>query len=55
MYAPLRLLFKLYASIQSSLAGAERVFSILDLEEEKIKEGTKELVNFNQTIAFEKV
>ena len=46
MYAPLRVLFKLYASIQPSLAGAERVFSILDIEEEKIKEGTKVLANF---------
>ena len=55
MYAPLRLLFKLYASIQPSLAGAERVFSILDLEEEKIKGGTKELANFNQSIVFENV
>jgi subfamily B ATP-binding cassette protein MsbA len=55
MYAPLRLLFKLYASIQTSLAGAERVFSILDLEEEKVKEGAKELANFNHAIAFENV
>ena len=55
MYAPSRLLFKLYAGIQPSLAGAERVFSILDLEEEKIKEGTKELANFNQSIVFENV
>ena len=55
MYAPLRLLFKLYATIQISLACAERVFSILDLEKEKIKEGTKELANFNQAIAFENV
>ena len=55
MYAPVLLLFKLYASIQPSLAGAERVFSILDLEEEKIKEGAKELSNFSQGIAFENV
>ena len=31
MYAPVRLLIKLYANIQSSLAAAERVFYILDL------------------------
>jgi subfamily B ATP-binding cassette protein MsbA len=55
MYAPLRALFKLFATIQSSLACSERVFSILDLEEEKIKEGTKELANFNQSIVFENV
>jgi len=55
MYAPLRVLFKIYANIQSSLAGAERVFSILDLEEEKIKEGKKELISFNKLIEFQNV
>ena len=55
MYAPLRLLFKIYASVQSSLAGAERVFSILDLDEEKIKEGNKELINFNHSIEFQNI
>ena len=55
MYAPLRVLFKIYANIQSSLAGAERVFSILDLEEEKIKEGKKKLTTFNKLIEFQNV
>jgi len=55
MYAPLRLLFKIYANIHTSLAGAERVFSILDLEEEKIKEGKKELFNLNKVIEFENI
>ena len=55
MYAPLRVLFKIYANLQSSLAGAERVFSILDLEEEKIKEGKKELISFNKLIEFQNV
>lgn len=55
MYAPLRLLFKIYASVQSSLAGAERVFSILDLDEEKTKEGDKELINFNHSIKFQNI
>jgi subfamily B ATP-binding cassette protein MsbA len=55
MYAPLRLLFKLYATFQISLACAERVFSILDLKEEKIKEGVKELANFSHSISFENV
>ena len=55
MYAPLRLLFKIYANIHTSLAGAERVFSILDLEEEKIKEGKKELFNLNKIIKFENI
>jgi len=55
MYAPLRLLFKIYANIHTSLAGAERVFSVLDLEEEKIKEGKKELSNLNKVISFENI
>ena len=55
MYAPLRLLFKIYTNVQSSLAGAERVFSILDLDEEKIKEGNKELINFNHSIEFQNI
>ena len=55
MYTPLRLLFKIYTNIQSSLAGAERVFSILDIEEENIKEGIKELADFKETIEFKNV
>ena len=55
MYAPLRLLFKIYTNVQASLAGAERVFSILDLDEEKIKEGNKELINFNHSIEFQNI
>ena len=55
MYAPLRLLFKIYTSIQSSLAGAERVFAILDIEEEKLKEGTRKLAEFNNSIEFQNV
>ena len=55
MYAPVRLLFKLYATFQISLACAERVFSILDLKEEKIKEGVKELANFSHSISFKNV
>jgi ATP-binding cassette, subfamily B, bacterial MsbA len=55
MYGPLRLLIKIYANIQSSLAGAERVFSIFDLEEEKLKEGSNVLINFNRGIEFQNV
>ncbi len=55
MYAPLRMLFKIYANVQISLAGAERVFSILDLDEENIKEGNKELINFNHSIKFQNI
>lgn len=35
MYDPMRNLYKTYADVQKSIAAAERVFYILDLEEEK--------------------
>jgi len=49
------LLFKIYTNIQSSLAGAERVFSILDMEEENIKEGTLELSGFKNSIEYRNI
>ena len=55
MYTPLRLLFKIYTNIQSSLAGAERVFSILDMDVEKIKEGNQILSEFNNSVEFKNV
>ncbi|GJL78100.1 MAG: lipid A export permease/ATP-binding protein MsbA [Nitrospinaceae bacterium] len=55
LYGPLRLLFKIYANIQISLAGAERVFSILDQEEEKSDEGTEILSEFKDRIEFRRV
>ncbi len=55
MYTPVRILLKIFASFQISIAGAERVFSILDLEEEKVKEGSKELTGVNNFITFKNV
>ena len=55
MNAPLRLLIKLYASIQTSLAAAERVFYILDLEEEKINEGNLELLGLKKSIEYQDI
>ena len=55
MYAPLRLLIKLYANIQSSLAAAERVFCILDLEEEKINEGSLKLIGLKKSIEYQDI
>ena len=52
MYTPVRILLKIFASFQVSIAGAERVFSILDLEEEKVKEGNIELTGVNNVIRF---
>jgi subfamily B ATP-binding cassette protein MsbA len=55
MYTPIRILFKIIASVQTSLAGAERVFEILDLPEEKVLEGQKELIDFKGKIEFQDV
>ena len=55
MYTPIRILFKIMANVQTSLAGAERVFAVLDLPEEKVREGQKELVNFKGKIEFQNV
>lgn len=55
MYAPIRILFKIYTTVQSALAGAERVFDILDEDVEKVWEGQDELQNFNVSIEFKNV
>ena len=55
MYTPIRILFKIMASIQTSLAGAERVFDILDLPEERLGKGQKELIGFQGKIEFKDV
>jgi len=55
LYGPLRLLFKIMANIQIALAGAERVFAILDQEEEKADAGKKKLPGFMDRIEFCKV
>ena len=55
MYAPIRILFKIYTNVQAALAGAERVFDILDEDVEKVWEGQDELQNFNERIEFKNV
>ena len=55
MYAPIRILFKIYTTVQGALAGAERVFDILDEEVEKVWEGQEELQNFKESIEFKNV
>lgn len=55
MYAPIRILFKIYTNVQTALAGAERVFNILDQDEEKLWEGEEELQCFNDGIEFKSV
>ena len=55
MYAPIRILFKIYTNVQAALAGAERVFDILDEDVEKVWEGQDELQSFNEGIEFKNV
>lgn len=55
MYDPMRMLYKTYADVQKSLAAAERVFYILDLEEEKANDGTLEFKGFNDRIEYKNV
>jgi subfamily B ATP-binding cassette protein MsbA len=55
MYAPIRILFKIYTNVQAALAGAERVFNILDQDEEKLWEGQEEFQSFNDGIEFKSV
>ncbi len=55
MYAPVRLLFKLYAKFQTSLASAERVFSVLDQERESLQGGDMPFESFEDRIEYKGV
>ena len=55
IYTRIGILFIIFASVQTSLAGAERVFEILDLPEEKVLEGKNELRDFKGKIEFKDV
>ncbi len=55
MYGPIRLLFKIYTKFQGALAGAERVFFILDQDEEDVKGGDLILNDFKEEIEFRNV
>jgi ATP-binding cassette, subfamily B, bacterial MsbA len=55
MYAPIRLIFKIYTNIQTALAGAERVFAILDQDVEKVQEGQLELQGVRDGVEFKNV
>lgn len=56
MYGPLKTLTKINVSIQQSLAAAERIFEILDLETENaIDKGSLQLTGINNKIEFRDV
>ncbi len=58
---PINEIMNLFNTIQSALAGAERVFEVIDEEKEKDKEGAKSITNIdghvelkNVTFSYEK-
>ena len=55
MYTPIRIVFKLFTNLQTALAGAERVYAILDQEVEKVQEGEVDLQEINEGIEFKNV
>jgi subfamily B ATP-binding cassette protein MsbA len=55
MYAPVRLLFKIYANFQTSLSGAERVFEVIDRETESVQGGQRQMEGFHGNIEFRNV
>jgi subfamily B ATP-binding cassette protein MsbA len=50
IYGPLRVLVKNWGNLQTSMAGAERVFAILDLDKERVSEGDQVLQGFQDRI-----
>ncbi|MBI5193084.1 MAG: lipid A export permease/ATP-binding protein MsbA [Nitrospirae bacterium] len=56
MYGPLKTLTKINVSIQQSLAAAERIFEIMDMDTERITDkGRLELTGINKSIEFNDV
>jgi len=52
---PISNLAQQFNQIQQALAGAERVFGLIDMEDEYQEDGTIECANFNGDIEFDKV
>ena len=46
MYDPMRILFKTYTDVQIAIAASERVYSILDEEPEKMRDGKMNMAGF---------
>ena len=55
MFDPMRVLFKLYTDVQIALAASERVFSILDEEPEKMRDGKMNMTGFQHQIEYKNV
>ena len=55
MYDPMRILFKTYTDIQTAIAASERVYSILDKEPEKMRDGKMDMTGFQRQIEYKNV
>ena len=55
MYDPMRILFKTYTDVQTAIAASERVYSILDEETEKMREGKMNMAGFQHQIEYKNV
>ena len=55
MYDPMRVLFKLYTDVQLALAASDRVYSLLDEEPEKMRDGKMNMPGFQHQIEYKNV
>jgi subfamily B ATP-binding cassette protein MsbA len=55
MYDPMRILFKTYTDVQAAIAASQRVYSILDEETEKMREGKMNMRGFQHQIEYKNV
>lgn len=55
MYDPMRILFKTYTDVQAAIAASERVYSILDKDPEKMRDGKMNMAGFQQQIEYKNV
>ncbi len=55
MYDPMRILFKTYTDVQKAIAASERVYAVLDEEEEKMRDGKVEMSGFRDRIEYKNV
>ncbi len=55
MYDPMRILFKTYTDVQLAIAASERVYSVLDEEPEKLRDGKMQMYEFKDRIEYKNV
>jgi subfamily B ATP-binding cassette protein MsbA len=55
MYDPMRILFKTYTDVQTAIAASVRVYSLLDEEPEKMRDGKMDMDGFQHQIEYKNV